>query len=202
MRYTLPRRHGIITPLPLLMLLLPLLLLQGCSLPPAISRHDGGTAATRSTPPPAVMTQQYDRAEARKKLVKGRNTIAGHAEARTDDGKVVTCAGHPVTLIPVTAYSRERMNILYGDDTSGVLPLGDGAPPRQKVTEDPAYLADQPQTYCNNSGDFTFRNLTDGDFYVTTGIVWTNARKKPQGVGLMQRVTVKGGKTQRVTLKN
>lgn len=196
MRSTIPATH-------ILALLLFAMLVQGCAMLPRVTSQGGETAATKAPPPPpAVMTEQYDRAEARKKLAKGRNTIAGHAEAHTDEGRLVTCAGRAVTLVPVTAYSSERMTALYGDDTSGVLPLGDGAPPRQKVAEDPAYLADQPQTYCNDKGDFSFRNLADGEFYVTTGIVWTNARKKPQGVGLMQRVTVKGGKTQRVTLKN
>lgn len=44
----------------------------------------------------------------------GDSTIFGEAFMRTREGKVVTCAGNSVQLIPESSYARERMIYRFG----------------------------------------------------------------------------------------
>ncbi|MGJ3523581.1 hypothetical protein ACR4XJ_11170 [Nitratidesulfovibrio sp. D1] len=196
---------------PLLCLLLAALLAGGCGPKRAITGFPGESTeetrpATQQAEPqrPRIVTlaTPYDSKEARRKLAPGKNTIRGTATARTPGGEVATCAGKPVTLVPVTAYSSERMFALYGSDDRGALRLGQGAAPPPVITnDDPQYLADHPQTVCTDSGTFVFKDIADGQFFIVTGFTWQTADKKPQGVGLMQRVSVSGGQTRKLDMK-
>ncbi|WP_156925223.1 hypothetical protein [Nitratidesulfovibrio termitidis] len=201
-------------PIPLLILLLAALLLGGCGPKRSITGFPGESSqearpaqqqAEPQRPRIVTLNTPYDSKEARRKLAPGRNTIRGTASARTPGGEVVTCAGKPVTLVPVTAYSSERMFAIYGSDGSqdrGTLRLGQGAAPPPVITnDDPRYLADHPQTVCTDSGTFVFRDIADGQFFIVTGFTWLTDDKKPQGVGLMQRVSVSGGQTRKIDMK-
>jgi len=203
-------RHARAVATPLVALLLAALLAGGCAPKRSISGiPDGGTQEARPAPqaepqrPRTVtLTTPYDSKEARRKLASGKNTIRGTASARTPGGEVATCAGKPVTLVPVTAYSSERMFAIYGSDDKGTLRLGQGAVPPPVITnDDPKYLADHPQTVCTDSGAFVFKDIADGQFFIVTGFTWLTDDKKPQGVGLMQRVSVSGGQTRKVDMK-
>ncbi|MBZ2171582.1 hypothetical protein [Nitratidesulfovibrio sp. SRB-5] len=205
------------TPLPislpvlLLASLLAALLTTGCGPKRSITGFPGGsTQEARPAPQQAepqrprtvTLSTPYDSKEARRKLAPGKNTIRGTASARTPGGEVATCAGKPVTLVPVTAYSDERMFAIYGSDDKGVLRLGQGAAPPPVITnDDPRYLADHPQTVCTDSGTFVFKDIADGQFFIVTGFTWLTEDKKPQGVGLMQRVSVSGGQTRKLDMK-
>ncbi|HEU6438632.1 MAG TPA: hypothetical protein VE028_14410 [Nitratidesulfovibrio sp.] len=196
---------------PLLLLLLAALLLSGCGPKrsitgfPGQSTQEGRPAPQQAEPqrPRTVtLSTPYDSKEARRKLAPGKNTIRGTASARTPGGEVATCAGKPVTLVPVTAYSSERMFAIYGSDDKGTLRLGQGAAPPPVITnDDPKYLADHPQTVCTDSGAFVFKDIADGQFFIVTGFTWLTDDKKPQGVGLMQRVSVSGGQTRKMDMK-
>jgi hypothetical protein len=203
-------RHALAVATTLVALLLAALLAGGCAPKRSITGiPDGGTQEARPAPqgepqrPRTVtLSTPYDSKEARRKLVPGRNTVRGTATARLPGGEVKTCAGKPVTLVPVTAYSSERMFALYGSDDKGTLRLGQGAAPPPVITnDDPQYLADHPQTVCTDSGAFVFKGIADGQFFIVTGFAWQAADGKPQGVGLMQRVSVSGGQTRKIEMK-
>lgn len=196
--------------LPLAVLLAATLLTGGCGLKRAITGMTDGKDDTRpatQAPEPqrqrtVTLSTPYDSKETRRKLAPGKNTIRGSASATTPDGKTATCAGKPVTLVPVTAYSRERMLAIYGKEDKGTLKLGQGAAPPPTITnDDPRYLADHPQTVCTDSGTFVFKGIADGQFYIVTGFTWQTGEGKPQGVGLMQRVSVSGGQTRKMEMK-
>ena len=197
---------------PLLLLLLAVLLSGGCGpkrsitgFPGQQSTQEGRPASQQAEPQRSrtiTLSTPYDSKEARRKLAPGKNTIRGTASARTPGGDVATCAGKPVTLVPVTAYSSERMFAIYGSDDKGTLRLGQGAAPPPVITnDDPRYLADHPQTVCTDSGVFVFKDIADGQFFIVTGFTWLTEDKKPQGVGLMQRVSVSGGQTRKMDMK-
>ncbi|WP_353116380.1 hypothetical protein [Nitratidesulfovibrio sp.] len=206
-----PGRWSNLSPVPLLILLLAALLAGGCGPKRSITGFPGeSTQEARPAPQQAepqrprtvTLSTPYDSKEARRKLAPGKNSIRGTATAKTPGGEVATCAGKPVTLVPVTAYSSERMFAIYGSDDKGTLRLGQGAAPPPVITnDDPRYLADHPQTVCTDSGTFVFKDIADGQFFIVTGFTWLTDDKKPQGVGLMQRVSVSGGQTKKLDMK-
>ncbi|MBG3877750.1 hypothetical protein FVW20_12190 [Desulfovibrio oxamicus] len=206
-----PTQQPVSLPVLLLASLLTALLLTGCGPKRSIIGFPGeSTQEARPAPQQAepqrprtvTLSTPYDSKEARRKLAPGKNTIRGTATARTPGGEVASCAGKPVTLVPVTAYSSERMFAIYGSDDKGTLRLGQGAAPPPVITnDDPRYLADHPQTVCTDSGAFVFKDIADGQFFIVTGFTWLTVDKKPQGVGLMQRVGVSGGQTKKLDMK-
>jgi hypothetical protein len=125
----------------------------------------------------------------------GKNTITGSALIRQQGGGTVTCAGVPVILIPVTAYSSERMTAIYGNTNKGARFRGN----IKFEPESAEYQSYMKNTLCNAQGFFTFKNLADGEYFVTTKITWTIS-DMPQGGVLMQRVTVKNGETADIVL--
>ena len=59
-------------------------------------------------------------------------------------------------------------------------------------------------TTCDAQGNFAFKNVSDGSFYVITEIIWevpvSQYTTAQQGGGLMQLVTVDGGETKEIVL--
>lgn len=125
----------------------------------------------------------------------GKNTITGSALIRQQGGGTVNCAGSPVTLIPVTEYSSERMTTIYGNTNKGSRFRGT----IKFEPESAEYQSYMKSSLCNAQGFFTFRNLADGEYFVSTRITWTIS-DIPQGGVLMQRVSVKNGETAEIVL--
>lgn len=127
-------------------------------------------------------------------LEEGDNTIIGNAFLRQNGGGVVTCAGYEAGLLPVTAYASERINIIYGNTQKGYASI---APYQMKhydfgVTPS-GYGEYKRKTVCDSSGNFKFTNVPDGDYFLTTSVIWKV--QSQQGGHLMQRVAVSGGET-------
>ncbi|MGS7457643.1 hypothetical protein, partial [Mycobacterium tuberculosis] len=65
-----------------------------------------------------------------------------------------------------------RMRILYDSIYSGYLPAIDPGNPRSiPATTDPQYLETARSVACDAKGNFTFNDVGEGSFYVTTSIV-------------------------------
>ena len=134
----------------------------------------------------------------------GNNTISGSALVRQAGGGTVNCAGSEVTLVPVTAYASERMMYLYKNTEKGY----NNSVRANFDPNLPEYHALSKKSICNAQGFFTFKNLADGQYFVTTGIRWETSQyysgvgniSTPQGGGLMRKVTVQGGVTEEVVL--
>ena len=140
------------------------------------------------------ITAPFDAAQAQTLLAPGKNTITGSALIKRNDGVAVTCAGSEVYLTPATAYATQRITAIYGNSERG------RAINRVSFdNNDPAYLTFTRKTTCNAQGFFTFRDVADGDFFVSTSVEWT-VGYSPQGGKLMQRVRAIGGKTEEIVL--
>ncbi|WP_133251528.1 hypothetical protein [Zavarzinia aquatilis] len=137
----------------------------------------------------------FNPADAEFVLKDGPNRVSGQAFVRQNGGGVVTCAGSGVGLTPVNAYSTDRMIGIYGNSVSGYLP----AIIEKKLPENAEYIRLSRTAYCDAQGNFDFENVPDGEYYVTTYVAWT-VGYVAQGGGLMKRVSVSGGKHEKLIL--
>ena len=137
----------------------------------------------------------FDPSQGRYVLASGSGAIEGQAFMRQAGGGVVTCAGEEVTLFPATAYQQERMQIIYGSTDGGSRTTGIGNFPPDR---DPRAEPLQRTTTCDAEGDFEFRGLAAGDYYVATKVVWM--AQYVQGGLLAKRVRLNPGQKVRVLL--
>jgi hypothetical protein len=141
------------------------------------------------------LTSSFDEMAARNLLEQGTNTVEGSGLIRQQGGGIVTCAGNEVWLVPVTEYSTERMNVIYGSDQQGY--SESGAP---KFEPTPASFMELTRTTVGDAqGNFEFDEVADGDFYVVTSITWAVGYSR-QGGTLMRRVSVADGGSKKVIL--
>lgn len=148
------------------------------------------------------LTNHFDAEESRSALEPGNNTIKGSAVIRRNDGVVVTCAGMPVQIIPVTAYSSEIMAHAFGNTYRGYAPANAFAGKGVNFTNiDPAYNASGKRKSTGDAqGFFIFDNLKDGEYFVMAAVTWQASQYVQEGGALMQRVKVSNGQTVEVVL--
>jgi hypothetical protein len=137
-----------------------------------------------------TLTQPFDKIQADRLLRPGPNTIKVNAFIRQEGGGIVTCAGQDVDLVPATELARERITALYGSALGGFRRVDSIA--INFAGGDPEYAGKQKNAICSSDGRATFENVTNGDFYVTTEVVWST-QGRPQGGFLARRVTVGDG---------
>lgn len=150
------------------------------------------TACITMQPRIVKILEPFDGVEAAAMLEPGLNTIVGGALMRQRGGAIVTCAGLPVHLVPATNYAKRRMSSIYGS---------------QSVSTDvvrfepdiPDYSTMVRSTICNVQGQFTFSQVADGDFFISTAVVWSAADMR-QGGAIMGRIKVRGGERKEITL--
>ena len=133
----------------------------------------------------------------------GGNVITGVARLEAENGKLRTCASLPVRLAPDSAYTRERVQLLYGDADAAFVDAQEAqrarAQPGAQVTR--AYESTLKAATCDATGRFVFKDLPDGTYYVMAPVVWRGKLGEvSEGGFFMQRVTVQGGETARVAL--
>lgn len=148
-----------------------------------------GCVSTRPAPemPTHYLDARFDEELARAALKPGTNAVRGSAFLRQQGGGVVTCAGSPVYLTPSTEYARERFSLLYGN--------GNFSPTTRRINfvpDTPGYSQLVHQTKCDAQGNFGIENVADGDYFLSTAVVW-QVGQSPQGGYLMERVSVSGG---------
>lgn len=136
--------------------------------------------APRESAPTTFRVQDFAWSEAT-----GRNSLAGRVAYRD-----WSCAGGAVGLTPDTPYSRSRVARLYGSTEKAVLPVAD-VRSRQVGEARDDYSRFVRQTRCDAQGRYRFEGLPDGSWFLI-------GRARPadggEGVALMRRVTVRGGK--------
>lgn len=155
------------------------LALAGCAVP-------NGLAAQKY-----VMKNQFDENQAKFSLLSGKNTVSGTAFLKRNDGMVVTCAGSPVLLIPVTDYYKERSEYMFSTEivenkvnyTNSLLAsmLLKNLPKNDEVIE--KY---NKRTTCDQNGNFKFTNIAGGKYYLTTLVVWSVANRSQGGMFMMK----------------
>jgi hypothetical protein len=161
-------------------LLLMVLALAGCATPRA--------------PGVYTVTAPFDASQAQQMLSAGTGTVKGRALFAQSGGGVVTCAGNEASLVPATAYAAERMKALYLSDERGSNLFG-ARVRAPTFAPDPAdYHRLMRKTRCDAQGYFSFDNVAEGDFFVTT-TAWSQVGSSPQGGNLMKRVHVQPNAT-------
>ena len=146
------------------------------------------------------VTAPFNAEEAKIALQPGNNTVKGSAMLgallRRSEGEAVTCAGKPIHIAPVTTYSKARMMSLYDNDNAGYNPALNGRRLDESVN---FWMEGARETTCDAQGYFTFENLKDGEYYVSSQIVWLE-QTLPEGGVLMKKVSVRGGETKEIVL--
>jgi hypothetical protein len=134
---------------------------------------------------------------------RGNNTIVGVAQMKAGDGVSRTCAALPVRLAPDTSYTRERVQLLYGDADHAFVTAAEAKRARAQPGADvsPNYERSLKAVKCDARGRFTFKDLPDGTYYVMAPVVWRGKLGEvSEGGFFMQRVTVEGGETARLAM--
>jgi hypothetical protein len=145
------------------------------------------------TPPLMIQRPAFPSAEYAALPKTGTATVTGQAFLKTRGGDVKTGAGNPIFLEPVTSYS----TFAYSHkDYSG--PLTPPAPQLEQYKR--SVIADA-------SGRFTFRNVPDGNYYLSGRVSWEvpNISKytsymSTQGGDIWKTITVKDGQSVEVML--
>jgi hypothetical protein len=111
----------------------------------------------------------FDEAEFAPYAASGTATVTGQAFLKTLGGDVKLGAGNTVQLLPVTTYTSElrRRGTLRGERVGPV---------------DPRIEKYRRTTIADGNGNFEFRNLPAGEYYVTCVITW----EIPSQYGLQQ----------------
>lgn len=141
----------------------------------------------------------------------GNSGVKGSAVLMTNGGSPRTCAGKEVFLIPVGAYSTERMTVLYGSVPSFRQIRGDNISglynPLPTINNTPAqYLATGKKTKCDAQGYFEFENIPAGEYYILTQVIWMtpfgNYSQSYNGGAFVDRITLHPNKITKVILSN
>lgn len=122
----------------------------------------------------------------------GKGTVSGQAFMKTVGGDVKLGAGSTINLNPVTSYSKwASENRAYA---GGVTPY------------DPRLLQYMRQTIADGSGRFSFKDVPDGEYFVTGAVTWQAVqggaypRLAQQGGVIWKMITVKNGESVEVML--
>lgn len=152
-------------------------------------------------PQPVRLTTAFNPSEVEFVRTPGTATVTGQAFMRQRGGGVVTCAGADVRMAPVTAYSSERINLIYGNTQRGT----SGNMSRQPEQAPPGYETASLLARCDAQGNFRFERVPAGEFFLLTSVRWevpSGYVMQQQGGHLMQRVSTAPGQTQSVVLSN
>lgn len=129
----------------------------------------------------------------------GPASIEGQAVMRREDGELQPCVGD-VTLGPGGAFSEQHMQETWGSTESANHNIN----AHEAIIVTPeleAYFEVRRQTTCDAEGRFRFEGLADGDYFVTTSIMWWDGEFL-QGGHLMQRVRIRDGQSEQVLMPN
>jgi len=96
----------------------------------------------------------------------GKAIITGQVFATTKSGEIRYAAGRVISLHPATTYATEyfHIQIVQGNDLS---------------SPDQRFVGFEKETVSDASGNFEFKNLPEGKYYVVADFSWCEG-KRPQ----------------------
>lgn len=140
---------------------------------------------------PVQLQSRFDIDAVRWVKTRGNSSINGQAFLRLADGRWKGCAGFGVELLPVAAYSSERIFRTYGNNVRGQILLEQNPP---KFTPDAEEYHEMVLfSRCGESDHFEFKDVPAGEFYVMAFIIWNageGATATKSGGAAMTRVSV------------
>lgn len=125
---------------------------------------------------------------------KGNGNIRGRAQFRSKHGDIRFGKGFRIELMPYCHYTEERLSIIYGDEKAGYVFLEEGIP---QFTPDPEGYHDTKKAICNAYGEFEFKDLPSGDYYLVAFMLWDGT-----GGGIMRKVTLSEGESKFIAMLN
>lgn len=128
---------------------------------------------------------------------RGSATVTGQAFLRQRGGGVVTCAGTEVVLIPAGKYAIEWAYKSFGSTAGGYMDI---LTLKQFQNADPRFKSYSRTTICDAEGDFEFRGVANGSYYVKSTVSWYAGRYVYEGGTILKRIWISGGHSQRVLL--
>jgi hypothetical protein len=151
------------------------------------------------------LTSPFDVATAERLMQQGNNTIVVNSFMRQMAGGIVNCGGFNVLLIPVTNTSQEIVTAIFKNPNGGcVNPIYFDS--FEVKNQDEAYKKYIFTKTCNSEGYVTFENITDGEFYVVSTIIWQLPfgyyLTSTEGGVMYKRVSVSGGQKLDVIITN
>jgi hypothetical protein len=121
----------------------------------------------------------------------GTATVSGTATLKLADGTLKGCAGFNVELLPIAAYSSERIQKTYGNTRQGQILLEQNPP---KFTPDvKAYHEMLLKSACDAKGQFRFEKVPAGEYFIMAFIIWDDASSgapRKTGGAVMKRIRV------------
>ena len=126
-------------------------------------------------------------------------TILGHGAYRTKAGGRGDCAGLSVLLMRDTPSYHRRMVALYGSDVGARLAIATVKARSAKL----GAVEDNPMAasvQCDSSGDFAFRDVSPGAYFVIARVHYTPLQGAAQDVVIMHHLQVNVGETRDVSL--
>lgn len=163
--------------------------LSALALAGLVSACASASGTSSPTAPPPVGSAKFSASEFAWSQRPGANIIAGRVAFRQGSVRY-SCAGATVVLTPETAWSRLRMQALYGSVDRAALPADEV---RARTPSAPSGDAGPfvRRTTCDDADQFAFGGLADGAWYAITIV---RPAGGGGGVALMRRVVVRGGK--------
>ena len=125
--------------------------------------------------------------------VQGTGRIKGSAYLETPNGRK-PAARSKVTLVPATAYARERVRLIYGNRKMA------SAKSVRFQGADRRYHAFTRSTMADIEGNFTFKGIGPGEYFVTTAVVWSPGGGEAERTSLINQVNLGAGEVAEVTL--
>ena len=133
----------------------------------------------------------------------GNASLTGKAFIKLENGEYQDCAGFQIELLPVTPYSKERIEKTYGNTEHGQILLSQNPP---SFTPDAkAYHEMEIIGKCDEEGIFRFDNIKAGEFFIMAFIIWDEEQqgeKVKQGGGVMHYIHLKDNQSQTVVMRN
>lgn len=117
-----------------------------------------GLAGCASEPPRQILTPFHDD-DFKTWKQSGPYTVTGQAFLKLPEGRVVTCAGEPVSLIPAVGYNTELEQLLE---------TGTGYPSNYERN---AHKYDH-KAMCDGAGKFSFDGIPPLNWIVVTRVTW------------------------------
>jgi hypothetical protein len=142
------------------------------------------------------LNTRFDSEAAKRQISDGTNSVRGSGLIRQAGGGVVTCAGNPVFLMPVTGTAKEWATHVYGSPQGGYRPAGGRGVMFEGAEE---FMSVVRTANCDVQGLFKFERVANGEFYVFTRVVW-RVGGEMQGGSIMRPVDLTGGSSVDVVL--
>ena len=147
-------------------------------------------ALTGCAAPPQVARVPFSEAEYAALPKAGTGTVTGQAFLTTRGGEVRVAAGREISLNPVTSYSRQWYQVQYQGG-------------RQLSAFDPRIINHIITKVANAQGNFTFKNVPPGDYFITTEVTWSvvvSGLVTTTGGVIAKPITVRDGQETEVIL--